>query len=131
MLSNLITDRKSDDTYYNYTDLNRVEKAVEYIAALLNDCGYYITIETKTDWNMKDFSKCSQMNRYIENIRKCINQFCKVPSSMYVPTSIDDLDYIGANYIEKVLQDIEFFIANMKKEYIYAGTFSAGEGVVL
>lgn len=131
MLSNLITDRKSDDTYYNYTDLNRVEKAVEYIAALLNDCGYYITIETKTDWNMKDFSKCSQMNRYIENIRKCINQFCKVPSSMYVPTSIDDLDYIGANYIEKVLQDIEFFIANMKKEYIYAGTFSAGEEVVL
>lgn len=37
---------------YNATDLNRVEKWCKYLMELLNEYGYYVSIETKTDWEI-------------------------------------------------------------------------------
>ena len=80
---------------YNYSDLNRVERAVAEISALAN-----LGLTTKTDWTMWDVPRVSDMQRYLSNIVR-IRTFCG--SSIELPATMDKLDYIDANNIEKIL----------------------------
>ncbi len=121
--------------------MNRVEKATRYIADELIKCGYFISITTKSNWkedkesnytsseNRKlNWNTKEQMNRYLNNIKVCISQFAVSKEVENLPTSMDYLDYIGANNIEKNLVNIEFLKENMKSTYRYANTVYAGEG---
>ena len=80
---------------YNYSDLNRVELAV---AELSDSLGLGLT--TKTNWTMWDIPTATSMNRYLSNIRAIRDYFSL---DIELPTSMDNLDYIYANNIEKVL----------------------------
>ena len=53
---------------YNYTDLNRVEQWCEYIQNLLNDYGKGISLEIKTNWNLRDYPTRVQIDRIRGNI---------------------------------------------------------------
>lgn len=80
---------------YNYSDLNRVERAVAEISALAG-----LNLATKTDWQMWDIPRRSDMERYLNNIR-AIKDFCD--SSLPLPASMDNLTYEYANNIELIL----------------------------
>ncbi|MDD4390582.1 MAG: hypothetical protein PHW03_07250 [Eubacteriales bacterium] len=121
----LITNRTNEDTYYNSEDFNRVEAATRYLADVLTAAGYVVTISVKINWTMNDKPTNREMKRYIANINKCITQYCKVPGAT-LPESMKNLDYIGANNIEKILAGLEVLIENMKSTYRYPGTFYAG-----
>ena len=83
---------------YNYSDLNRVERA----AAELSDL-YGLNLDTKTDWNVWDVPQKSDMLRYITNIKK-IRQACLNPNSVSAaPDSMDGLNFNDANNIEKII----------------------------
>ena len=120
----MVTDRASNDTYYNYTDLNRVESKVAEVAELLTEQGYYTSVTVKTDWNKTDKPTETQMKRYLDNVKRCVNNFCSIPD-LQLPLTMK-IDYIDANNIEKALVDIETLVDYMLRIMRYSGTFYAG-----
>ena len=121
----MVTDRADGNTYYNYSDLNRVEAKTTEVAELLTAQGYVTTVVVKTDWLMTDFPTQTEMNRYLGNVKKCVNNFCKMPG-ITLPDTMDRLDYIGANNIEKMLVGIEKLLEYMLAVMRYSGTFYSG-----
>ena len=121
----MVTDRADGNTYYNYSDLNRVEARTAEVAELLTAQGYVTTIDVKTDWKMTDFPTQTEMQRYLGNVKKCVNNFCKMPG-VTLPDTMDRLDYIGANNIEKTLIGIEKLLEYMLAVMRYSGTFYSG-----
>ena len=86
---------------YNYSDLNRVERAVAELSDAFN-LGLY----TRTDWGMWDIPTASQMNRYLGNIatlRNLLPTDADVPSA---PTTMNNLTYTDANNIELILSAV-------------------------
>lgn len=83
---------------YNYSDLNRVERA----AAELSDL-YGLQLDTKTDWGVWDVPRNADVIRYLTNIRK-IRQSCLNPNVVSAaPESMSGLNYNDANNIERIL----------------------------
>ena len=80
---------------YNYSDLNRVERAVSEISDIRG-----LGLVTKTDWTMWDIPKDSDMIRYINNIKVLRNLFY---SELSLPDSMANLTYETANNIEKII----------------------------
>ena len=124
---NLVTNRASKTVIYDHEDWNRVEAATACLAGLLTDAGYPVTITTKTDWEQTDRPWDAEMARYLANVQKCVDQFCKMPGSPDLPASMDYLTHTGANTIEQTLLDINMLIGNMEKALRYSGTFYAGD----
>ena len=86
---------------YNYSDLNRVEKAVEEIAE-----SFGLELTTKTDWNEWDIPKQSDMERYLGNVA-AIARMVPLPAGMPVlPSSMSGLTYTAANDIERILSEV-------------------------
>lgn len=121
----MVTNRADGNTYYNYSDLNRVEVKTAEVAELLTAQGYVTTVVVKTDWSMTDFPTQTEMNRYLGNVKKCVNNFCQMPG-VTLPDTMDRLDYIGANNIEKTLVGIEKLLEYMLAVMRYSGTFYSG-----
>lgn len=111
---------------YNYTDFNRVENAVKYLSELLNTYGYSNVVETKTNWTQEDIQKVSDIQRYIDNIAELKNKYySNVEGTM--PTTSTWLTADGANYLEKILVDIERTIESMKQVFVYTGVAGCGQ----
>jgi hypothetical protein len=114
---------------YNYTDLNRVEGAVETLAQEMQDnldalsaylaahniaadpifdMGYSSvpTLTTKTDWTDSDFFAGADGARYLGNIIALGNLIALVEVPQ-LPDTMDALNYEKANNIEKYLLAIE------------------------
>lgn len=135
-----VTDRTETDALlgnekgtYSYTDLNRVEMAVEQIAQQVTALGFAIKLQTKTDWSLPgDFSvetwpTESQMTRYLQNIAD-IKKLFIIPTQ--IPKTMEKLDWNGANNIEKVLQTAFSRITGIKQAYRYSGEIYAGEEIL-
>lgn len=128
---NLITNRTGG--YYNISDLNRVEAAVQYLANLwestrnsLIEYGDSIEVDAadiygfntvlpemtyKLDWDRTDVPTMAAMERYLSNVKtlKSISQ----QLLENLPISMSKLTYIGANEIEKFLLNVEQIIARI------------------
>lgn len=86
---------------YNYSDLNRVERAVSEISDILG-----LELITKTDWGMWDIPTASEMERYLNNIAVLRQQVADDVSVPGLPTSMNNLTYTDANNIELVLNAV-------------------------
>lgn len=83
---------------YNYSDLNRVERAVAEISDYFD-----LGLSTRTDWGMWDIPTETDMNRYIGNI-STIRQSLPIGSNIpKAPTTMNNLTYVDANNIELIL----------------------------
>ena len=82
---------------YNYSDLNRVERAVAELSDLFS-----LELITKTNWTMWDVPRVSDMERYLNNIKVIRNA---IGSVITLPNSMSELTYSGANNIEMVLSE--------------------------
>ena len=80
---------------YNYSDLNRVERAV---AEISDELGLGLT--TKTDWTMWDVPRVSDLVRYVNNVRAIRNA---VGSNIALPEAGDKFTFSDANNIETIL----------------------------
>lgn len=133
-IKTLITDRTAADVasgtdkgYYNVTDLNRVGAAVKYIAKQFTGYGYAVEISPKTDWSESDTPTASQMETYrlnIANLRAVIAIMASTPKT---PETMRFLDYLKANDIERILQDLDTLITNMAQAWFFSGDLYAGE----
>lgn len=112
---------------YNYIDLNRVEEWCKYLSDLLNSYGYVNLISEKTDWNIKDIQTVEEMKRYLNNIKVLMNAFTVKPNTPKLPDTINKLNYIQANNIEKILYDIDELLRAMSKTFVYSGVAGTGQ----
>ena len=86
---------------YNYSDLNRVERAVAEISDILG-----LGLTTKTDWGMWDIPTASDMERYLNNVAVLRERVVVSASVPALPTSMNNLTYTDANNIELVLNAV-------------------------
>ena len=136
MWSNLSTEQKAEYLLglkgaYSYTDFNRVENAVQYISDLLKLYGYLNTVNVKTDWTAEDIQNVAEIQRYIDNIAELKNKYySNVEGDL--PTTSNWLTIEGANYIEKVLVNIEEIMNKMVAVFRYSNTFYSNgmEGLI-
>ena len=110
---------------YNASDMNRVEAAVQTLAAELNAAGYAVEVEPQS-FAETDIIRLSQWRQYLANVQALRDAYYTLAETGQLPDAEDRLDYIGANTIEKVLADIDLLINGMKSIYRKAGTFTAG-----
>ena len=145
---------------YNASDLNRVESAVEYLGGVLralpDDLKQYgaaqnvawdkffappydaakITPSVKTDWQASDIQTAQDMARYLDNVVLLRNALDYATAAL--PSTMERLNWLGANAIEKVLVDLDDAVAKLRAQtqyYIdltaqswhYCGELYAGE----
>ena len=125
-ISTLVTDR-SDGTYYNTTDLNRVGTAVEYVAGRFQALGYDCPVSVKKDWSESDTPTVGQMEVYRQNIATLRRQIEVMQSTPETPETIRQLNYIRANNIEQILVDLDRLVTNIEKSWYFSGELYAGE----
>lgn len=83
---------------YNYSDMNRVERAASELSDL-----YGLNLETKTDWTGWDMPQKADMARYIVNVRKIRHASLDPNRLAAVPTSMNGMNFNDANNIEKIM----------------------------
>ena len=98
---------------YNYTDLNRVGQAVQYIADELTAHEFPVTVNPKTDWTRNDIPTLAQMTAYLDDIA-AIKAALPLPEEAgEVPSSMAGLDYKKANDIERILYYADLLVQTM------------------
>lgn len=104
-----ITDRTKADVLlgnakggYGYEDLNRVETAVAELSTLLG-----LNLTTKTDWSVSSLPLAADMDRYLGNVAAIRTKAISLGASSVfpaLPSSMVNLNWTGANNIERVLE---------------------------
>lgn len=110
---------------YDYTDLNRIGEAVAYLAALLNEYGYSVTVSPKTDWAMGDIPQAEDMEQYLADVEALKAAFYGTTA---LPATMTGLTAEAANNIETLLQEIETNIKRMTAAFRHCGTTVCGMG---
>lgn len=130
ILDTLITNRTAG-AYYNYTDVNRVNEAIMYVAQILTAAGYPVTRTLPTDWTMESIYYIEDADRVTEALLRIKYNFSAIRSGGF-PVTFDGLTYAGANDIEKFLINVNALLDAVKKEWInkQANTFQSG-GVLI
>lgn len=82
---------------------------------------------TPYTWTESDVPTASQMSQYIANINALRGTIAVLSTTPATPKSMELLDYIKANDIEKILVDINQLIINMAAAWFYSGEVYSGE----
>lgn len=113
---------------YNYTDLNRVSAALEYLREQLEVYGYspkgYVK-ETRV-WQTNDIPSPAQMAQYLANVAAIRQTLAVRPNTPAMPGDIEDLSAEEANAIEMILVDVETLLTNMPHAFPHAGVTVCG-----
>lgn len=112
---------------YNYTDLNRVEGAVEYLAARLRELGYPVERLYTRQWASTDVPTVSDMTRYLNNVKVIREAFVILRTTPGVPGTMKNLDLDDANAIEQILADVDMLVNGMVASFVYSGDIFGGE----
>lgn len=112
---------------YNYTDMNRVGAAVEYIALRLLECGTSVDVSPKQDWSEWDTPTYSQMERYRSDIVTLRTALAAMPTTPQAPATMSNLTWVEANAIEKILQDTDVLISKLAAAWFFSGDLFSGE----
>lgn len=112
---------------YNYTDLNRVGAAMQYVAERINGYGYVVHVSPRTDWGEEDCPTPSAMSRYLADLAVLRSKFAMMQTTPTVPEDMEQLTYTEANNIEKILEDIDYLLTNTAKGWFYSGEVLSGE----
>lgn len=133
-IKTLIIDRTAADVssgtdkgYYNATDLNRVGAAVKYIAERFSGYGNAVSVSPKADWSESDTPTASQMETYRGNIASLRAVIAVMAATPETPETMRALNYVKANNIERILQDLDTLITNMEQAWFFSGDLYAGE----
>ena len=134
IMETLITDRTQADVdarnhkgTYNASDLNRVGAAVAYVAGRLLECGTSVDVSPKQDWSESDTPTASQLERYRSDVADLRDALAAMPTTPNAPNTMENLTWGKANDLEKILQDTDVLITNLKAAWFCSGDLLAGE----
>lgn len=111
---------------YDYTDLNRVGDAVQYLSEILKSRGYDCPVIPKLDWPESGSGSPSDMAQYLQNVQtlRCI--LTLLPETPDVPADMEKPTWQEANAIEQILADLESTIKTMLKTRVVCGDAYCG-----
>ena len=112
---------------YNFTDMNRVESAVEYVANRLTKAGYVVMPVVKKNWATTDKPTLSDLTRYMKNVSDIRSALATYETTPEAPSTKKRLNYQTANAIEQILTDVDDLISKMVSAYFYSGDLYSGE----
>lgn len=112
---------------YNASDLNRVGAAVTRITERLASAGIYIATVGKSDWTEEDYNNAEALDYYLKDISLIRGAIAVSSATPPVPDDLQNLTYIEANNIEKILMDLDFLITQMRKSFFYSDEIASGE----
>ena len=134
IIDTLVTDRTFDDVrfltdkgIYRAEDLNRVEGAVQYVAARLQTRGDMVETEEGPMWTETDIPDLEQMSRYLSNLQTVRSAAPVLSNTPPVPPNMDMLTYRESNDIEQILVNVDQVLDNIEAAWMYAGEIYAGE----
>lgn len=112
---------------YNYTDLNRVEEAVAYVAGRLGEFGYLPEQPMIRYWSGEDIPNENDISRYLNNVatlRSAITVWASTPDA---PNSTVNFDIYQANALEKILVDVDQILNHIRDSWYFSGDLYAAE----
>lgn len=110
---------------FGIEDLNRIENKEQELKNLLNEVGYYnIGIANRT-WTARDIFDIGDFNRIIYNANQLRESFFVYQDTPETPTAKYHFENINA--LEKILEDLDVMINDVKSNYRECGTFNCGE----
>lgn len=112
---------------YNYTDLNRVEEAVLYVAGRLKEFGYLLHLPTTRSWSGDDIPNTSDLARYFNNVATLRRAIAVWESTPNAPSNADRFDASQANALEQILVDVDQVLNYMRDAWFYSGDLYAAE----
>lgn len=113
--------------FYNAEDLNRVGSAIRYVTNRLAQYGYGVDTAPKTEWATGDIPTPEQMDRYVHDVRALRDKLPHLTAVPPAPDDMEDLTYIEANNIERILRDVNAIINNIIASFVYCGEVYCGE----
>jgi len=112
---------------YNYTDLNRVEEAVAYVAGRLNEFGYLSPLPVTRSWSAEDVPTERDFVRYFGNVALLRQSIAVWASTPQVPSSVDGFDVTQANALEQILVDVDQVLNHIKDAWFFLGDLYSAE----
>lgn len=109
---------------YNYTDLNRVGAAVNYVAERLCEWGYPYHPNMRTNWSADDLIFAEDLREYLAAVDKLRCRLAVLADTPETPQRISTV--VEANAIEKIIQDVYLLLNNMIAALPYSGTVLCG-----
>lgn len=124
---------------YNYTDLNRVGEAVQYLRQRFHDLPdelaahreklqvgdsdlfsvpyerERISVTGKTDWTVRDIPTQTQMDTYLRDIRT-LRSVIALSESVDLPSRLTGMDIETANLLERCLFAVNAALLALEKE---------------
>ena len=112
---------------YNYTDLNRVEEAVAYVAGRLKEYGYLPSLPDTRTWSVEDIPSAGDFARYLGNVAALRRAIVVWKSTPEAPNSVNSFAIEEANALEQILVDVNQLLNNMSKAWFYSGDLYLAE----
>lgn len=111
---------------YSYIDFARVINAVNYLSKLLISYSYPNNMYSLGILTSNSYPSVIYIQRYIDNIAELKNKYySNVEGNL--PTTSNWLNYEQANYMEKVLQNIDDILRYTEQNDLRAGVAVAGQ----
>ena len=112
---------------YNASDLNRVASAMSYLSQRFASAGYSVPISSPTDWANGDIPTKSDMDTYLDDLRRIRAALAVMDTTPTAPASMDYLTWAKANDIEKILVDVDDALGRLLLSPFYSGEIYSGE----
>lgn len=105
--------------------LNRIENKQEELKNLFNDMGYWNTSITNRVWDYTEIFNITEFQRIIDNtniLREAFFTYKDTPKTPPISYYFEDI-----NSLEKILNDLDVMINDVKSKYRECGNFECGE----
>lgn len=130
ILDTLVTNRKPSG-HYGADDLNRVGKAMLYIAERLRGLGYDATVSPRTDWSNTELPTQEDARHYLRDIKRLRDVLAVSATTLQVPADTRPFNAEEANDIEKILIDVEAMMKLILASARHCGQFTGWVGPTL
>lgn len=108
--------------------LNRIEAKQEELKNLFNDMGYWNKPITNKVWDFSGIFKCEEFDRILNNLEILRKAFFVYKDTPDIPDN-NYRKYQTINDVEKIIDDLDVMINDVKSHYRECGTFECGEVV--
>lgn len=108
--------------------LNRIEAKQEELKNLFNDMGYWNKPITNKVWDSSGIFKGEEFDRILHNIEILRKAFFVYKDTPDIPDN-NYRKYQTINDVEKIIDDLDVMINDVKSHYRECGTFECGEVV--
>lgn len=133
VIDTLVFDRTASDVsggtdkgYYNFTDANRVQEAVEYVVDRITEKGYNVTIQTGISFYEDQIFRTSGFTDWLNNLSAVYGVFTLDASIKRPPSSLQNFGYLTANSIEEMLYHVNDSIDRLDKTPVPCGLAECG-----